>query len=1437
MALPRTPMPSYPGTPQVRASLMSQINQAYQNPGQYAFGAQGAPLPGHMPQYSYGIGSPARPGSAFGQADVEDDFNNVDGEYYDPEEQGQFYVPDSSLVQDWPFGHKAGVEGKSTITYAPQMQPSRGFGQTDPGMFANALRGQSIQYGNFPQQQGPAVRPAMPGPGFFAQSTQPSQPTVPQGPSQQLGGIMGVAGQSPAMSPKPPTQTTAAVSKPPSTSIMPPNAVASTSMTTKPRLIPESVGVPSPKPGEKPVTQSSTLSQQQAGQGIFGKPVGQAQVPTSEGPASSASLLASLLTDPKLAGQGTGFPPGSAASVLNTLAMKHQQEASQSQATIAAPTPATTIQSTPQKTVFSGFSFTSTPKITENKVEEKPKPPVTTSAPEQKPFGGFSFTLPSKTTTTTPATITETPKPAQQTPTPTTTSTFMLGQNAMSPSFASLAASEGGAKAFQAGGDFNGFQGAGQALFGKMPSPSKGDKSLDEDHVDEYEPEVDFKPVVPLPALVTVKTGEEDEEKLFSERTKLFRFDPESNQWKERGIGELKILKNKETKKVRILMRREQVLKVCANHTISKEMKLTPMSSSDKAWCWNAMDYSEGEMKREQLAAKFKNADIAARFKEVFEECLAEIAAAEKNPDVEKTKPKEAEKPKAGKGDLSSLFKQKTGSWSCDGCLITNDGEVLKCPCCGTLKPGVKAEDIKEEKPSAGFGKFVAPSADSGFKFGGRASAGSSQTGSGFKFGTPATAGESAVSQSGGFKFGSQPNAGTDDAGGKPAASGFKFGTPSTTDSAKPTSGGFKFGVQPSDAAESKENVKDKADGKTLDLSKQATSAGFIVDKDSIKYTFETPTKSTEAKKETNEKDESNTCNTKPNLLAHLLESENNMWKCDKCLVNNDEKELKCVCCGESRPGIKTETAQHPATSLSKFGAKPGSGFNIGGFGTTSNTSGFTFGSQQVSDKPKVEESAKPKPFTFGDAAKSAVGFSFGTPTKADPFKFEPDNKPSSVSSEGFNFSMSMTPAMPHSGRSPLKSPGVKSPGITSPKSPEVGDDGYYVTREEDDSHIFFEPVIPLPDKVEVKTGEEGEEVMYSHRAKLFRFVNGEWKERGLGDIKVLYDSSENKARLLMRREHILKICCNHYITKDINMKIMPNSKDCALVWYAMDFADDEQKAENFSCKFKTAEIAQDFKVAVEAAKSRLSGEKVELPTKETSKALETTHPKVETIGAVSSDDVIFIKEECAAQEEVQKARQYLLPDNFYMYLKKSPCPGCRGCDSDNFEMKTEVVQATSGNKVVQETLAAFKQDKLETTKKETKHEKIETIKQAGGATADDENEKDEEEYVIDEEDYEEDYDVNEEDEDSDDEYETEEEEEDENVDEEGEYCDDQKNLVWAHSEKPRSDFQSRLIRVYTVCHAFYIFWTHCILKPAYSFLARLNKVHGELLYYPRHWR
>ncbi len=59
-------------------------------------------------------------------------------------------------------------------------------------------------------------------------------------------------------------------------------------------------------------------------------------------------------------------------------------------------------------------------------------------------------------------------------------------------------------------------------------------------------------------------------------KSKLYRFDRERGEWKERGVGDTKFLQHKQTKKVRLLMRRERTLKICANFigTISLSAQL-----------------------------------------------------------------------------------------------------------------------------------------------------------------------------------------------------------------------------------------------------------------------------------------------------------------------------------------------------------------------------------------------------------------------------------------------------------------------------------------------------------------------------------------------------------------------------------------------------------------------------------------------------------------------------------------------------------------------------------------------------------------------------------------------------------------------------------------------------------------------------------------------
>jgi RanBP1 domain len=87
-----------------------------------------------------------------------------------------------------------------------------------------------------------------------------------------------------------------------------------------------------------------------------------------------------------------------------------------------------------------------------------------------------------------------------------------------------------------------------------------------EENPENHEPDAHFEPVVHLTEKVETKTNEEAEDAVFKMRAKLFKFDRESREWKERGTGDVRLLKHKANGKTRLVMRRDKTLKVCANH-------------------------------------------------------------------------------------------------------------------------------------------------------------------------------------------------------------------------------------------------------------------------------------------------------------------------------------------------------------------------------------------------------------------------------------------------------------------------------------------------------------------------------------------------------------------------------------------------------------------------------------------------------------------------------------------------------------------------------------------------------------------------------------------------------------------------------------------------------------------------------------------------------
>ena len=192
-------------------------------------------------------------------------------------------------------------------------------------------------------------------------------------------------------------------------------------------------------------------------------------------------------------------------------------------------------------------------------------------------------------------------------------------------SFADLASAAKGTGGFggtrSGSSSSKGFAGAAKSLFSSQTDEEN-------DTLDSFECTAEFKPIVKLSSDVKLQSGEEDEIVLFSHRAKLYRFDAYVKQWKERGTGNIKILKHKKTGKCRILMRREQILKLCCNHWIAKGMTLTVRDEKVLQWM-TLNDFSDQKTKAEQFSVRFKLADTAKSFQQIFNDCLSNVDSAE----------------------------------------------------------------------------------------------------------------------------------------------------------------------------------------------------------------------------------------------------------------------------------------------------------------------------------------------------------------------------------------------------------------------------------------------------------------------------------------------------------------------------------------------------------------------------------------------------------------------------------------------------------------------------------------------------------------------------------------------------------------------------------------------------------------------------------------
>ncbi|KAF8571816.1 hypothetical protein P879_01362 [Paragonimus westermani] len=683
-------------------------------------------------------------------------------------------------------------------------------------------------------------------------------------------------------------------------------------------------------------------------------------------------------------------------------------------------------------------------------------------------------------------------------------------------------------------------------------------RTEDDQFPEAYEPKVDFKPVLErLPDLVDQQTGEEHEQHLFVDRARLYRYDKPNTTWKTRGVGEVRILHDPDKDKYRLVMRRDQVKKLCANHAITADLKVTPHSKDGRMAMWAVRDFAEVlDGKDEAFMIQFKTADILTQFLTTINSCITKLATrtpvelsteSSQNASSLELRQITGNPSSPSSTSLAVRFGPKPGEWNCSTCLLQNSADAGKCVACQTLKPSDKQE-ISKPQP-------VSP-------------------------------------------------------------------TSGTTDSI---------------------------------LSKFAPQPGS--------------------------------------------------WDCPVCLIHNGNSVQKCPACNTTKPG---------SSQTSSPSSKPSAPTPLFG-GFTMSSGGFVFGQPKASGSDPTTTSATPsKPlFSFvGTAQKTQTALTSSisqclsatvTPPKGVEIKTHIDSDKKSTFAPhpifffGKDPSASAATAEPAAEKNKSDKPGGtfasldltgdiqkisqtggfsfnfglpggvnKTQNESQPAaSPSKDDQDTDEVEQVDEEKLNFKPVLSImPAKVTVCTGEENEEVIFCERAKLYRWGSGMWRERGVGELKLLRTPSTGAVRCLMRRDHVLKVCCNHPVTVGMQLKPMGSTDGRAWTWWAIDFtessANDDPntsiehevtvdgskgRQETFAVRFKTLEHARNFQDLFEDAVKRT--EKRLCSTAKTEKK----SVDLDQTETSDSDEVLVVEKPLdVSEEQLWRARRLLLPDEFYSF-------------------------------------------------------------------------------------------------------------------------------------------------------------------------------------------
>ncbi|XP_068535431.1 ranBP2-like and GRIP domain-containing protein 4 isoform X3 [Anas acuta] len=748
---------------------------------------------------------------------------------------------------------------------------------------------------------------------------------------------------------------------------------------------------------------------------------------------------------------------------------------------------------------------------------------------------------------------------------------------------------------FRFGESTTGFNFSFKSALSPSKSPSKQNQSrtsvgTDEDSDVTQDEERDgqyFEPVVPLPDLVEVTSGEENEQVVFSHRAKLYRYDKDTNQWKERGIGEIKILQNYDDKQVRIVMRRDQVLKLCANHRITPDMNMQQMKGTDRVWVWTACDFADGERKVELLAVRFKQQDVADSFKQIFDEAKN---AQEKGTLIipissRANTPKESPCGKNAVAVLEETTRERTDLSHGDD---TSDTTVEASEVSSTSETPTKAV---VSPPKFVFGSESVKSIFSNEKSKTFTFGNTSATGSlfGFSF-TPPRKGEGSIPAS------------QKEAAGPRSSSALQKPRDGKVDNLATSAhdGPANFSFRILEKAEEKKTVPedDLPSDEVIIVyeltptPEQRALAGFLqlpstffcyknkpgyVSEEDDDEDYETAVKKLngrlypEGKRKSQGPAKDTSEKTRGDITGKTeLKTEGECVTAQEKKTTPDDDEVTSST--DVVPAIKEVPAPsadvkpdsttgnvHIGQSLPAGDEKP---VNLTNKKESESAS-------SVSSQGKVNEG---KIISLGFSSTSELSFADLASRSSGDFAFGSKDKDFKWANTG----ATVFGAQPH-----------------RKADEDEGDSGDEVVHNDD---IHFEPIVSLPE-VEVKSGEEDEEILFKERAKLYRWDRDatQWKERGVGEIKILFNTLKTSYRVLMRREQVLKVCANHVITNEMNL-VPSDTSNNALIWTATDYADGELKVERLAVKFKDPQIAANFKNVFESCQRSISKLKNRLP-------------------------------------------------------------------------------------------------------------------------------------------------------------------------------------------------------------------------------------------------